>query len=238
MIKNFWEPNTFPVIPKKQRVTSYWAVPDTRENFLKNPKPGYTETSIVYRYNRHGFRTHEFNKNSPKPSILCLGCSFTEGIGVAAEHAWPSLIEQHFPTHQVYNLGIAGSSGDAVPRLLTNLGQMLHTEFVFVLWTDLFRYETYYDDQIDSNTNNPSAWTPYMLTDEHMYNVRQRNRAMVNMLSAIHRYTVIEHSIMETNWPADFGRDDHPGPQWHSGQAQYFLKKLEEIQSQNPTVGN
>jgi hypothetical protein len=232
LIKNFWEPNIFPTIPEKQNVTSYWAMPDTRENFLKNPKPGYTETSIVYQYNSHGFRTQEFDVDTIVPSILCLGCSFTEGIGVRVDQAWPSLIQLHFPDYRVYNLGFGGAPGDAMPRILTNLGQMLHTSFVFLLWTDLFRYETY-DQHVcrSTNTNNLDAWNPQTLTDENMYNVRQRNRAMVDMLSKLHGYTVIEHSIMETDWPVDFGRDEHPGPLWHVGQAQCFLKKFNEIQS-------
>lgn len=230
-MKNFWEPNVFPTIPEKQNVISYWAAPDTRENFLNNPKPGYTETSIVYQYNSHGFRTQEFDIDAIIPSILCLGCSFTEGIGVREDQAWPSLLQLHFPNYRVYNLGVAGASGDAIPRILTNLGQMLHTKFVFLLWTNLFRYEIYNRYFCKSSVNNPTDWTPEILTVENMYNVRQRNRVMVDMLSKIHGYTVIEHSIMETDWPVDRGRDEHPGPLWHTGQAQCFLKKINEIQS-------
>ena len=221
----------FPTVFEKRNVTSYWANPDTKENFLKNPKPGYTETSIVYQYNSHGFRTKEFNVDTVIPSILCLGCSFTEGIGVHVDQTWPSLIQLYFPDYQVYNLGVAGASGDAMPRILTNLGQMLHTKFVFLLWTDLFRYETYDKHGCRSAvTGDSSDWNPVMLTDENMFNVRQRNRVMVDLLSKLHGYTVIEHTIMETDWPVDFGRDDHPGPLWHSGQAQCFLKKFNEIQ--------
>lgn len=56
-------------------------------------------------------------------TVVCLGDSLTEGLGVAPERSWPSLLEQRLradgrPALRVVNAGISGStSASALSRL-------------------------------------------------------------------------------------------------------------------------
>lgn len=226
---NFWEPNVLPIVEHKRNLISHWLGTDSIENFKKHPKVGYTETSVLYKYNSNGFRTHEFDASSDRPSILCLGCSFTEAVGINYNDSWVAHIENYFPEHNVYNLGIGGSSGDAVPRLLNNVGGLLNTKIVFILWTELFRYELYKEGNVDTIFPNLGrGYNPIMLTDPNFYNIRQRNRALVTALSKQHNYKVVEFSIDDYSGPADNGRDDHPGPIWHKHMANIFIEKYND----------
>lgn len=227
--QNYWALNQLPIVTREFR-TAHWSGPDTREKFLKNPRPGYTETSIIYRYNKNGFRTSEFELNSQQKSVLCLGCSFTEGIGLNAEQTWPHLIKEHFPDHLVYNLGVAGSSADTVARHLVNIGLLLNTTHVFILWPSVGRYETY-SDQFSSNWthHNTDMYNLYTLDDTHMYNTKMRNVAMVQLLQQIHQYQVIELQQGHVEMPSmiDIARDGHPGPLWQKAVTETFISRYQ-----------
>jgi acyl-CoA thioesterase-1 len=61
--------------------------------------------------------------SDPTPTILCLGDSLTEGLGVAPDEAFPAVVERHLhalghSAYRVVNAGISGStSASAVSRL-------------------------------------------------------------------------------------------------------------------------
>lgn len=67
---------------------------------------GWIDRSFEYRYNSAGFRCDEFDL---RPSFLALGCSFTEGIGLPIEQAWPTLLGEQIGLYP-WNLGVGGSS--------------------------------------------------------------------------------------------------------------------------------
>jgi hypothetical protein len=228
-MNNYWQRGYIPKIAPRCNVTSFWAGTDSEENFKKNPKPGYNETSIVYKYNSYGYRTREFDLTNSTPSIICIGCSFTEATGINYEDSWVAQIEKSFPQHLVYNFGVAGSSGDAVARTLYNISGVITPSMVFVLWTDIYRYEQYRNLKIATMfPHMPNGYTPTMLTDENFYNIRQKNRAMVDLLATVNNYKVYEHNIHDFDMMThDRGRDDHPGPQWHAVMAKTFLTKYD-----------
>jgi hypothetical protein len=226
--RNYWALNQLPVEVRELR-RAYWVAPDTHENFLKNPVPGYTETSIIYQYNKHGFRTTDFELNSSKKSVLCLGCSFTEGIGLNSEQTWPDLLRPYFPDHMVYNLGVAGSSSDTVARLLTNVGSLLNTSHVFIVWPTVGRYETY-SEKIASHWNHhhTEMYNKNTLIESHAYNAKMKNVAIVKLLQQIYQYQVIDiQSGLETPEWIDKARDGHPGPLWQQALARVLYKKYQ-----------
>jgi hypothetical protein len=224
---NFWTTGFIPTVPANINLNSFWDAPDNKENFRKNPKPEYTETSITYHCNSYGYRTPEFDLNSVAPSILCLGCSFTYGTGVKQEDAWPSLIRQRFPEYNVHNLGSAGSSGDTIVRTLTNTGDLLNPKIVLILWPEIFRFELYRSNNIYHTSALDGICRPEMLIDSHFIALRRKNKAMIDMLAARYNYTVINYSTR--TMPVKFndrGRDEHPGPQSHANMAELYISRI------------
>jgi hypothetical protein len=223
---NFWKHNHLPEIIAKKNLVSNWAGTDNEENFKNNPNPKYNKDSIIYQYNSHGFRCQEFDLNCLEPSILCVGCSFTEGIGVNTTDSWTHQIEQNFPEYKVYNLGIGGGSSDTVARVLYNFGNLLNTKIVFILWPPLFRYELYNTHWVNFVVPEFGSefYASRTLTDEHAINLKEKNRAIVNLLSTLYNYRVVEFDSDSIPVP-DHGRDGHPGPIWHQTITKIFLEK-------------
>jgi hypothetical protein len=244
-MNNYWQHNSLPNIPEQVNLITHWIGSDNEENFKKTLRPGYNEKSIIYRYNSLGYRSQEIDLSCSKPSVICIGCSFTEGVGVNYEESWPAHVEQAFPDHLVYNFGLGGSSGDYVARTLYNIGNLLKTEIVFILWPSMFRYEIYNDTNIDrvlpqwtdGNLSNKTAYSSSKgLIDSNFYNIRQKNKAIVDLLKIIYKYQVVEYNtgydgnkqnlhdvpLIKVH---DKGRDNHPGPGWHKELARLFLTK-------------
>ena len=227
-MKNHWSDNKFiPIRPRKSNLTLNWSDSDSEENFIKNPKAGHSKDSVVYKYNSYGYRTNEFNFTDP--AILCLGCSFTEGIGVNSEQAWPGILAKHFLNYNVYNLGVEGTSGDSVPRRLANIKDLINVKLVFILWPPLWRYEIHHEDRVQTirGTTN-DGFSPLMLTDVNFFNIRQRNKLMASLLSQIYQYNIVEYDIEDFSL-LDKGRDTHPGPNSHKKMADMFLNKYHNV---------
>lgn len=243
-MNNYWQHNSLPNISERANLVTHWSGSDNEEIFKKNPKSGYTKESIIYRYNSNGYRSQEIDLTCSKPSIICIGCSFTEGVGVNYEESWPAHIEQAFPDHLVYNFGYGGSSGDYVARTLYNIGNLLNTATVFILWPGMFRYELYTDVTVDhvmpqwadGNFSNETIYPMGGITDINFYNLRQKNKAIVDLLKIMHKYQVVEYNSgyngnmsnlhdMPPIKVHDKGRDIHPGPGWHKDLARIFIEK-------------
>jgi hypothetical protein len=224
---NQWSTGFVPAVPGRENFNSFWDLPDSEENFKKNPKPQYTGTSITYQCNSYGYRTPEFDFNSTAPSIFCVGCSFTYGTGVRQEETWPALIRQQFPEYNVHNFGSAGSSGDTIVRTLTNIGNLLNPKILLILWPEIFRFELYRSKNIDHTSALDGICRPEMLIDSHFIALRHKNKAMLDMLAARYNYTVINYSTR--TMPVQFsdrGRDEHPGPTSHSNMAELYASRI------------
>ena len=182
--------------PKSKKVK--WMGLDSYENFIKNQPANYTEDSITYDFNSHGFRTREFELNSHKKNVLFLGCSHTMGVGLRDTEVWTHHVTQIFDEteYNCYNLGIGGSGGDTVARLLTNSINYIHPTVVFVLWPSAARFERYY--QSESQT-----WIiPQILTeqprdivnlysDAHCHNLYCKNKLVVDLLKRLYNFETV-----------------------------------------------
>ena len=240
---NLWAqgfiPNRYPTVNK----TLYWTGNDSEQNFRKNPKPEYNETSITYVYNTHGYRTKEFELTSPNPNILCLGCSHTEGVGLRNEDVWVSQILNQFLDYNVYNLGFGGGSGDTVTRTLVNCCSIFQPKKVFILWPYMSRFETYSFD----STNSPgypklnfNCSNDINRSNIHLYNKIQlkanldKNRALVTAYKQIYGFELYEIYADDLTSDDKFrklssidrARDFHYGPTQHKRIAEMFLQQM------------
>ena len=101
------------------------------------------EQQITYSFNSHGFRSPEFNDLS---SILCLGCSFTMGIGLPLHQTWPSIL-QDLIGKTCWNLGLGGSSLDTAFRLVQYYVNHLNITAVLCLVPESKRFEIFKNGQ-------------------------------------------------------------------------------------------
>ena len=96
--------------------------------------------SIKYNYNNLGFRS-EFDFEPGMEGDLYLGCSFTEGIGLPLECAWPTLLSAELGIRG-FNLGTGGYSIDTCFRYLLAAYKFgLKFKRVFLLVPPPNRYE-------------------------------------------------------------------------------------------------
>jgi hypothetical protein len=105
--------------------TLNWNSTDSESHWNKNKADidsYYSDTNVIYTFNEMGYRTHPFD-SIEKDFILCLGCSYTEGIGVGDADTWPAKLEQ-LSGMQTINLGMGGCS---TPSIVINSTQWIRS---------------------------------------------------------------------------------------------------------------
>jgi len=230
-MKNYWDTNDIAIGPYPAEPIRYWQGTDNPENFKQRTDNLYTETSITYEHNSYGYRCKEFEFDSDRPSIVCVGCSFTYGTGITNENTWVAGIARQYPDYHVYNLGFPGGHGDSVVRTLLSVGDKLNTKIVCILWPEIYRFELYHREYIEniliSYQDHQKFFLPEMLNDVHYDNLRYKNQALLNLLTEKYQWRVIENS---TTWMSainvDNARDTHPGPETHQLVADYFINNI------------
>ena len=153
------------------------------------------------------------------------------GTALPIEQVWPSLIATEFSNYKTYNLGIGGSSGDTITRLLYKFGNKLNTKIVCILWPEIYRLEVYNQQHIahTSVINGIKVDPQLLLTDSHFENLRYKNQALISLLQKQYNYTVIEFSTRDIVQVAnDPSRDSHPGPKTQYNIFQMFKQKIIE----------
>jgi hypothetical protein len=92
---------------------------------------------IIYSYNSHAFRDDELNDRA---CGIALGCSYTEGVGVAHHQTWPAQLEQ-IVGFKVWNMGIGGTSIETCFRAMETWVPLLRPRFVAMLDPPIARME-------------------------------------------------------------------------------------------------
>jgi hypothetical protein len=105
-------------------------------------KYGWIDTTIEYRFNQQRFRADEFDN---RPCGLSLGCSFTRGIGLKEDQAWPTVLSKISGLH-FWNLGVGGGAMDTCTRLLDYYISKLKPRIVILLAPPKNRFELHNDD--------------------------------------------------------------------------------------------
>ncbi len=99
-----------------------WAgTPGTSVQLISAPD----KFQATHRYNAIGFRGPEVSPTrTTGRRIICIGDSWTEGIGATEEQTWPAVVQKELSTQdcEVINLGDSGSSPDRYLEILTQVG--------------------------------------------------------------------------------------------------------------------
>lgn len=219
-------------LPKNQ--TLYWMYPDDEPGFAKNQTPGYTETSVTYRMNSHGYRGIEFNEAADF-KILVSGCSHTFGIGINEEDLWCNQFSQRISGAKVYNLALGGRSPDYVVRSIYKTIDIIKPNLVMVMWPDQSRFERPAQDGVSM-----AWWTAtdeYYLndfTDEkyQQYNF-EKNQIFLENLCASRSVPLIaltyDHCSRNVN-KRDAARDGmHDGPVWNHQVANIYWQEFQKL---------
>lgn len=117
----------------------------------------YKEADVVYRFNDFGFRSNDFSNISKDDSLLFVGCSITEGIGLPYEHIWSNqltqMLNQGEKKFRAFNMSLAGTGLDTMFRnifiLIKNLEKVPHS--VFLLIPPLYRMETFVSEKLEDD---------------------------------------------------------------------------------------
>jgi hypothetical protein len=72
-----------------------------------------THDEMFYTVNRQNFRADQFKKINDKPVLMCLGDSFTYGIGVRDAETWPSILADRLGMVN-WNMGTGGASNQDI----------------------------------------------------------------------------------------------------------------------------
>lgn len=109
------------MLPIPQAGSGRWAGPPRMTmQFLS--KPDSFETT--HSYNSAGFRGPEISlSRTKKHRIVCIGDSWTEGIGAHENQAWPSVLRRNLSSNvEVINLGHAGATAQRYLDILCQVG--------------------------------------------------------------------------------------------------------------------
>lgn len=116
-----------------------WFSTDNPERF--NPHGGYSESSISYKFNSHGYRCDELGASR----ILFLGCSYTQGVGLPLQDIWAHKLATHFKTPYV-NVAFHGGGAGYNLRSLQKVWSVVRPELVIGLFPYNHRLEFVSDD--------------------------------------------------------------------------------------------
>lgn len=104
-----------------------------RVNSLNTTWDSDNSELVKYKFNDYGYRSsYDYKPLMSSNKIICIGCSFTEGIGLDIEETWPHLLSQKIGLPYL-NLGIAGGSDGYVMWQIMNVIKHIQTKHIFVL---------------------------------------------------------------------------------------------------------
>lgn len=222
--------------------TVEWKGTDSRENFesnCSNPDSykklkdlAWLDTKIYYSYNSEGFRDIEFNQ---QPSILALGCSHTEGIGITHDMSWPVQLEK-ITGYKVWNLGVGGAALDTCFRLLNFWIHKLNVVSVCCAVPSIERYEVFKDgrwnnispgQKIAGNNWINEYNKNYILYDENYKCNREKNLLAMKQI-CLEKQVSFYFDTLEKFRDGAFARDlIHCGPETNIKLATSFFKQLD-----------
>ena len=228
--------------------TLTWSGTDTVERWNEHNKNkstrqqlinlGYTDESITYKYNEYGFRTEPFHDKGN--SIIFLGCSYTEGVGVRYQDTMANVVSKKLNLDGI-NLAVGGGANDTSFRIANYWIEKLKPSIVVFQPTEWWRLETFCKDHIPkrcslSKTESHSYHTlrfylHYLKYDENLKLNYDKNRLAIEQICQNNRIKFIQTydgDLRDWSKP-DVGRDRaHPGVKSHQHMADIILKKINE----------
>ncbi len=101
----------------------------------------YANKPVEYVYNSIGYRCKELEYYKDKEFILVMGCSHTEGIGLAEDEVWHTHVSKEFGV-EVLNAGFGGSGPDMqlLNTFLFLSNANILPKAVIIQWPNLSRF--------------------------------------------------------------------------------------------------
>lgn len=234
---------------------SQWHGSDAEKSFVKHWHNlhtrqklndfGWTENSITYAFNEQGFRSIAF-----EPGLsagMALGCSYTQGEGLAVDQVWPSIVSQRINL-PVYNLGVGGCSMDTMFRLAEYWVPVLKPKFLLIASTFSHRVELGLEDNKFVNLSPSVDSWKWQVSDQHQKTLCENfyrswilniQNSKINFKKNLLAITAIcnQHGIpvVEINTQYHMGHDQaardlmHPGPVKQAEFAEKMLEKMKGI---------
>ena len=120
--------------------------------------------SVVYDFNDFGYRAnHDYGPILNENKIVCIGCSFTEGVGLYIEETWPYILSQKLNKPYI-QLSIAGASAGYVMWQLKNVIENIQTENIYVFNPPFGRVFELTDKWFD----NQNSWEYESRNEKHL----------------------------------------------------------------------
>jgi hypothetical protein len=166
-----------------------WSRSDSPDLFKKNLLTAssdwrYRTQQVVYKKNKSGYRTYEWENIDWKNSIVIIGCSNTYGVGLDETETISYKLE-HLTGRMVVNLGYPSGSNDLILQNSVSLLEKFPIPYALVFnWTttDRFRYfyrQGYHDlgpwNNADLHQNNVNLHKLYTLSVYDEYNLLVKN---------------------------------------------------------------
>jgi hypothetical protein len=227
--------------------TTHWFGMDSEETFLSHindpqkkellEKYGWIDPEcILYRHNSHGFRCIKFDS---RPAGLALGCSFTHGVGINEDQAWPAVLSNLLNIH-IWNLGIGGAAYDTVFRLLDYYLLELKPKFVVIFEPPKSRFEIARNKN-DFEVLNPNCtqynnitYKNWFANDENSFFNHRKNQLACKYICQQNNIPIFqwdsEDSLYSLKCSTNLARDlTHPGPQEHERLANLMFEKIQNL---------
>ena len=196
---------------------------------------------IEYHFNAQGFRSVEFDTDTP--GIMALGCSITVGIGIKQQDTWCERVSGAMAL-PCWNLGQGGASMDTlfrmaehwIPRLLPRRVLMLCPSARFEIMNNQNRAVMLLPAEQTGEYKNPphldSFYREWITNPENtrlhdLKNLWAVERLCDRLSIPLHHWTWAD---MSNNWVDDFAfaRDlAHPGARVHQVFAERVLREID-----------
>jgi lysophospholipase L1-like esterase len=109
---------------------------------------------VDYKFNDYGYRaSFDYEPLFNDKKIVCIGCSFTEGVGLDENETWPYLLSQQLGLPYL-NLGVAGGSQGYVVWQIMNVLKNIQQDNIFVLSPPTGRFF----ELTDTEFENKQSW--------------------------------------------------------------------------------
>tara|TARA_B110000503_G_C7000745_1_gene351421 strand:+ start:101 stop:820 length:720 start_codon:yes stop_codon:yes gene_type:complete len=216
----------FVVEQHRQNQERFWDEgPDSEKNYRKNckklgPSWYFYNKFISYKYNIYGFREKPFEEIDWAKSIVMIGDSNVEGIGLPIEDTTVKKLEQELDI-PVVNLGISGSGID---RACIN-SLILHNNFpkpkaIVQIWSSLHRYTQFnsgkYQD-VESFMPTKRRYLDLGWEERSKFYIQADRELWKNKTiyyEASYFADTAQYLELDTFEEIDLARDqDHPGPE-------------------------
>lgn len=150
---------------------------------------------IDYKFNDYGYRA-SFNYEDllDTKKIICIGCSFTEGVGLDETETWPYLLSKKIGLPYI-NLGIASGSQGYVVWQIMNVLKNIQKDNIFVLSPPSGRFF----ELTDTEFENKQSW--HVETPQKTYsNFYDLNDFMVSSICKAYNISFLNSMDFGTDW--------------------------------------